>query len=350
MATTAKKSRVSKSKPAKTAAQSQNPISKLDVLGAVEKPLQDALLGIKELIDTHNHTAEQLDDQLRSDPELAREQSPTGRVGFSLAIDFNRFALALFRMGYTTLETVRTIKWEDLQECGLPRALSRSAANILRNQKDEDDPKSLAQEVMKINVKHAPLNHLLAWYNTNQTSHSPELLKRLKSFCEDHRCIVADDDGVVLVKESMERLDVLKAGLTGLPNFCLKDGKNYKIYKVGEVANKYFNENPLYPGTPLIGTVCPTTNFDWSKIAPNKKITTYLAITETNELTINSTLDARAAIKHISAESVEELFPMAYQKYRDLIAKGMIPQLILSSQSSDDDEPKTKQDPFHIRT
>lgn len=348
MAATAKKPRVSKSKTAKAEKpQNQHPISKLDVLGAVEKPLQDALLGVKELIDTHNHTAEQLDEQLRSDPELAKEQSPTGRTGFSLTIDFNRFALSLFRMGYTTLETVRSIKWEDLQECGLPRALSRSAANILRSQKD-DDSKSLAQEVMRINVKHSPLNHLLAWYNTNQASHSPELLKRLKSFCDDHRCIVAGDDGVVLVKESMDRLELLKAGMD-LPNYHLSDGKNYKVYKIGEVANKYFNENPLYPGTPLIGTVCPNTNFDWAKVAPAKKITAYLAITETNELTINSTLDARAALKHINTESVEELFPLAYQKYRDLIAKGGTPQLILSSQSSDD-EPKTKQDPFHVRS
>ena len=280
--------------------------------------------------------------------EVVKSHNDTVKmIDFNMIVNFHDFLLKVIKAGYTSIASAQGMKWEDLQNCGLPPAIARTVATIFRSA--QNLPANSLDNTQRESHKLRGLTfaQLLARYDIN-SSRDPELHKRLQPFCGDHQFIIVDDGGKVLVEDSVDRLGLLEAGFA-LPPFHMANGKLYQVYKLGERPDQVFEENPFYPGTPLIKGKCPKTGIDWAKVDLKTRQIAYLAVTRTNEIDVSNTTHARAALTALLENAVLTA-QVATQAWINLSSLNNLPSLILSKGTTSG-KPAAKQDPFgHVRT
>lgn len=255
--------------------------------------------------------------------------------------------------GGTTDASLREMTWEDLQLCGLPRVLARQIANQVFRKSDE--PAVIAKPLTSGRVTMMTLAECFSLYDITGESNAP-ITDRLLKESKGLRCVVLNEDGSVNAQHSATALREIKDGLSDRDVFTDK-GKVYRVVKVGERPDVYFDENPLMPGQPLRSGTCDRSNRSWDNITQNVRQLLYIAVTQTKELTIMSVDDIHRILDSLKAlapsdalQYVLERYPRANIRFMDLQQTNQLPMLKIKSGYSKNGG---SNDPFyskHVRT
>ena len=129
----------------------------------------------------------------------------------------------------------------------------------------------------------------------------------------------------------------------------LVGGVPKQIFKIGERADNYADENPIYPGRVLrSGGTCDQTGRSWDGISTVIRQLLHIAVTETRELSIKSLDDAHNALDKAVSTDAEKTIRSRYQEasifFDECMKTGELPvlKIALGSNSSNN----TKEDPF----
>lgn len=180
----------------------------------------------------------------------------------------------LAAIGGASDEVLRdSCKYEDLEECGVPRLLARHIVESIFREKKGPEAPPLAGALSTTKIKSLPHTDLLAAYIPGDDG---KITKRLKEISKGLRCIVFTDDGLVDVTTSMGILDAIKIGHAERKTVQV-EGRIREIYAVGQLPDRYVDENPMYPGRPLFpGETCDQTNRSWAGVGLEARQLIYL--------------------------------------------------------------------------
>jgi hypothetical protein len=216
-------------------------------------------------------------------------------------ISWDNILAKLKRMGGTTDQNLRQMTWEDLEDCGVPRILARTIVNgIFRKNGDEaSKPRILTANRV------AAMSFVELFKNYDPTGETnPAVRDRLATECDGKRCVVFDprDNTTILADESAKRLREIKDGLGDI-DVTQVNGVPCPVYYIGERPDtEPIEENFLYPGEMLRNGICTRTNRDVSGVPVVARQIVYLAITDTNELSINSVEDAQRVLDTLDCD------------------------------------------------
>lgn len=254
--------------------------------------------------------------------------------------------------GGTSVETLREMTWEDLQDCGIPRVLARRIANQIFRKREDAAPKPLKPG----KVLGLTFEQLFEQYDPFG-ERNPAVTERLEKESKGARCVVFNRDGSVNAVESAQLLRDLKDDCPERETVSTNEGM-LRVYRVGEGPNRFRDENPLYPGESLRRGVCEHTNRSWDSVPLTVRQIVYLAVSQTEELVISDIEDAHRVLDVLSGEDVvakvEARYPQAALKLRDLEDVGQSPTLKIRRGQKRRTRPSSN-DPFyggkgHIRT
>src|ERR1035437_4990305 len=198
----------------------------------------------------------------------------------AIKINWENIEKNLRNLGATSEDALKECKYEDLEECGVPKLLARQIARIFR----EDEKGELPTHVGKRKASRMTYNELFAYYDPEEEN---EISKKLKELSKNAKIIVFTQEGSVDVEKSVELLNEIKKGFPERNGgiYVGKEGDIRRIYKVGEKPNNFLEEDPLYPGRALRpGGISDQTNRSWAGIEKRVKQLLYLAVKETKEL------------------------------------------------------------------
>ena len=119
-------------------------------------------------------------------------------------ISFDEFTKKLRDLGGSSEEALKAASWEDLQDCGLPKIMARRLTFLFRQDSNGGDGKSS----IYISDKKASMlspKELVERYNPKDVKNP--VGKRLKSLSDGKAFIIFDDNGKVIVEESVKILD-----------------------------------------------------------------------------------------------------------------------------------------------
>lgn len=264
-----------------------------------------------------------------------------------LQINFDEFLKSLQKEGGTSEASIAQCSWEMLQKLGLPILIAKQVGKIFRG-KSNGESKSVYVSERKASCMTA--KELLERYNPKDVENA--VGDRLKKISRGMRCIVFNDDGSVNVEKSSEIIGDIQSDLPELEK-VLVGGVPKQIFKVGDRTDNYADENPIYPGRVLrSGDTCDQTGRSWDGVALTVRQLLYLAVTETNELKINSLDDAHNALDKAVSNDAENIIRSRYQEasiYFDECQKtGELPvlKIALGTNSSNG----RVEDPFYNKT
>ena len=267
-------------------------------------------------------------------------------------LSWDDILIKLKKRGGTTEETLREMTWEDIQDCGVPRILARRIANQVFRQTDEEltADKIAAMSFIKLFESYDP---------TGETNSA--VRDRLKAESDGRRCVVFDpsDATKILVLASVKALRQLKDGLPEQESVHItQSGSNGKVlaklYKIGETPNEFVGENFLYPGKILRDGVCDNTGRNLDAIPVEAQQIVYLAITATNEVTIDDVEAAHRVLDTLECDDpvgkAQSRYGKATLRLQELKLLGNEPKLLLRKNG----DPNRSNNPFntgsHVRT
>lgn len=233
----------------------------------------------------------------------------------------DKFKNDLVLMGGTTEEALSLLSWEDLRDgCKLPLLLAKQIANIFRS----------PESPTKIKVKDISEEELFKHYAPEK--HNNSIGMQLKKLSGGRKCVVFNDDNSVDVKMSARLLRELED--YGERDTVLVNSVRVEVYKIGEIPNKIFVENPLFIGKPLRSdNSCTETDFIWSPKLDVIRTILYLAIRETKELSIRTHVDAVNIIDLVDHQNGENRVRMRYKTasvlYDKLKKTNRLPSMML---------------------
>jgi len=208
-------------------------------------------------------------------------KSHNENVSEKFQVDIEDFIENLQQMGGTSEETLSACTWEDLQDCGLPKILSRRIANIFRKKNGIGSNKS--SYVSKQKAESMGLEELIERYNPKDPYNA--VGQRLKLISEGKKFLVFDDDGTLNVEESKKRLDDIIDGHEEIESIFIDD-KPVTLYAVGERLDLVTYIDPIFKKPLRKGELCSITKRSWSNIEKDIKQLIYLAVHCTGELSV----------------------------------------------------------------
>lgn len=278
---------------------------------------------VKSLIDTHNSN---VDDSSEA------------------KVDFDKFMGNLRKLGGTSEHTLKSVSWEDLQSCGLPVILARTASKIFRQEEDGNGSKS--GWVSPKMVQQMSIRDLLERYDPSESDTS--VAKRLSSISKGKKCIVFNNNGKVVIEASAQLIEDIKQGLPSMDTYVV-DGVPTLVYEIGRKPDQFFDENPIFPGRVLrSGQICDQTNRSWDGVPLIIRQLLWVAVSKTGELRINGAPDAHDVMDKVVVDKVWDekvlrtRFIKASLAYDELVKTNQVPMLKVSlgsSKSSKKDSP-----------
>lgn len=269
-------------------------------------------------------------------------------------VDFDSFCQKLAKFfGYDQPakiqdEDLSCLRFEDLEDCGLPRGKARRVAHFFR-QDIEDQPKvvvDISNDPDKLAASLSPVD-CVEHYNPDDPTNP--FGRRISQATGVKKCLAFGADnklhvGItkILVQEIIE----------GYPErqMVTIDEDYVPTYAVGEKPDKFVPENPVKPGTPLSSL----DGINWNSVPTNIKQLLYIAVRETRE--INKTglplsnaeeYDIFEKVQGKSFSQIARRFPLAAKELRHREAANTLPQLSIRIGSVVTNKPN---DPFHVRS
>jgi len=265
-----------------------------------------------------------------------------------IVIDFDEFFKKLKAAGGVTDEALKAVAWEDFDGKMLPKLppyTARQIANVFRAAKS--DKPNIITEKKALALSSA---ELLAHYASDRFNADSPVGKRLVDLSKGQRFLVFKEDNSLNQEASLTCLTDLIDGHDPQEVYVGSDGIPYETYPVGYKPNNFASENPLLPGQALRGNdeACGKTHRKWSAIPQKIRVLLRLAL-ESRELVldqigrIHDTLDLLVGkTPEIMVSTVNQRFPKATLKYRELEAAGTLPTLKINKNN----QSSRKQDPF----
>ncbi len=274
-------------------------------------------------------------------------ESHNENIDKELQINFDEFLKSLQKEGGTSEASLAQCSWEMLQKLSLPILIAKQVGKIFRG-KSDGESKSVYVSERKASCMTA--RELLERYNPKEVENA--VGERLQKISRGMRCIVFNDDGSVNVGKSAELIGDIQNDLPELDK-TLVGGVPKQIFKVGDKADNYADENPIYPGRVLrSGGACDQTGRSWDGVSTTVRQLLHIAVTETGELSIKSLDDAHNALdKAVSSDAVKNIrgrYQEASIYFDECQKTGELPvlKIALGSNSSNG----KKQDPFYNKT
>jgi hypothetical protein len=212
-------------------------------------------------------------------------------------IDFDEFTKKLRELGGSSEEALKAASFEDLHECGIPKIMARRLTYLFRKDGDEKNGKSTYISEKK--VVGLSYRELVERYNPKDVKNPVGW--RLKDLSGGKKFIVFNNDGKVIVKETVLLLEDIINGLPEIDRTFVRSIP-HMVYEVGDRPDAYLDENPLYPGRPLrSGETCDQTGRSWAGVDPQLRQFILLAISR-GEMSINTVADAHDVLDKVLSQ------------------------------------------------
>lgn len=267
----------------------------------------------------------------------------------SYKVNVDIFVDRLKKMGGVDDEALSAAKFEDLEECGLPKFLSRQIAAIFRTREKAESP----QYVKESQAKMLPLRRLIELYDIKESDNT--IGKVLSDKSKGQRFLVLNTDGSKNVDESLKQLEAIRDGHEPL-KFVMVNGLPLKAYSVGERPDSSGDINPLFPNEALRpGGICGETQRFWEGVGPEIRKIIYLAVKETQEINVSDSdlRDVHGILDLVTGPDalakIQVRFPKAVIKLSEMRNRGEEPSLRTQIRRNG----SGKNDPFygkHVRT
>lgn len=241
-------------------------------------------------------------------------------------LDPNEIIQKLKELGCISEDTLAEATWEDIQDCGVPKILSRRLASVFRERPKEDPITDPNQQKYTGKVSLMTTRQLIELYDW-EAPESP-VARRLNTLADGKRFLVYVDNQKD-VETSLQLFNELR-------DYGEKDTKIINesvvpVLKVGERLNNVADEHPLFPGVALRPGGLSNAEFEWGKIPLNKKQLLYLAV-QSGEVknTQNGTSDEAYIYEHLERSTLSSLFrayPKAAAVFANLESIDNLPKL-----------------------
>jgi hypothetical protein len=255
-------------------------------------------------------------------------------------VNVDEFQRKLKNFGGTTEEALSESKWEDLENCGLPRFLARKAAEIFRTAAAPDYSQLKPKTAEKMSVL-----YLLQEYEPS----NPDSVaaKELKKRSYGKKFVAISPGGKVHAEASNKLFTETVFKHFPERDTYEVDGDDFRVYAIGEGSPETFDESPIFKGRALRpdGTD-DQLNRSWDGVSAEVRQLIRLAIDE-GELKIthdkaHNTLDI--AIAPDAAKKLRQRYKKASVRYNELKEQGDLPKMKIARASA---AQVTKQDPFY---
>lgn len=259
------------------------------------------------------------------------EQHNSNVTEDSNKVDFDKFLEKLRNMGGSSDEALKAVSWEDLHDChdgGLPQIMARRLAYVFRQDSTDDGGGSAYISPKKVHS--LSRKELVERYDPKDVK-SP-VGKRLKDLSNGKAFIVFSNAGKILVDASVKLLEAIIDGLPEVKTTFV-EGRPLPVYNIGDRPDAYADANPLYPNRPLrADEVCDQTGRSWAGVDVSIRQLLYIAISESEELEINTVADAgdtmdRVMAKDTTLDTLRSRYPDASQLYDEQEKEGRLPLL-----------------------
>ena len=230
-----------------------------------------------------------------------------------------------------------------------PRVLAKEVAKIFRGKDSEFKVENLPQGITAVTPKKVndlSLRELVE--RLDPTDPGSKVGIRLHSMSKGQKFIVFLSGQAIDVDTTVKILSEVKQGFPGRENIEI-NGAIKMVYALGQLPDNYADENPLYPGRPLRpdGT-CDQTGRSWEGVSQTIRQLVYLAINETNELsvTVPNGIQVANDILNVALASdgekqLRSRFRKTSLKFDELSKTGNLPNLKISLSNGED-----KNNPF----
>lgn len=261
----------------------------------------------------------------------------------------------IHQIGGTSEDNLKSMTWEDLQECGLPKLLARRIANEVFRQKDAPAaPKPYIGPMTEMRVATLNATALLGIFDP-EGEVNPAVTKRLMELSSGKPFIVYELDGTVNVPASVDLLKEIRRGEPAREQVTV----GHTVVRprpANYVPRELVNENPLFPKTALRSDdSCPISGRSYKGIALRPRQVMYLAL-QTKELTIQGKEDIHNMLDKLDGRTEEQMnlflstrYPKAVLLLNEMELAGKNLPLRVTTGSAEDNR---KEDPFgkHVRT
>ncbi len=242
-------------------------------------------------------------------------------------------------------DDISCMRFEDLEDCGLPRGKARRVAQIFRGQETETPaPTKVVMDVTSDPEKHAAiLSPVECVDHYNPEDPSNPYGQRIAVATGKRKCIVFDPSGQFHAEMTKLLVQEIIDGYPERESVTVDDVPGLLVYAVGERPDRFVPENPAKPGTPL----SRMPDFDWKTIPTDIQQLLYIAVKETKEAAGDSEYDLWDKIYGKNFNQVAKRYPKAAVVFRSREAANTLPQLKIRIGNGKGQKPN---DPFHVRS
>jgi hypothetical protein len=245
-------------------------------------------------------------------------------VGGDAEAMWSGFHAKLVAAGGTSDEALKACSFEDLEECGLPKLLAKSVAQVFRG-RDESRRGVSTQRASSMSVQ-----ELVDLYDPREADNA--VGTRLKTITKGLRCVVFNRDGSVNTAVMAELVNAIREGFPERAVYLI-DGNPEIVYHVGDRPDLMFDEDPLYPSYVLQpnGDSTEAPGLNWSGVSQGAKVLVYLGVRDTREIRVGDINDAHLVFELASSEEAVKKLRSRYTKtavrYDELERLGQLPVL-----------------------
>jgi hypothetical protein len=223
----------------------------------------------------------------------------------------------------------------------------RMAIRFLRGPKDSPKTTEIDTEMVALQSKYGfrmrmedlGIEELLPYYKPTKKNRIYETL--VKKFGSKPVIAFKPDSTEVAIEETCNYIADIENGLPEEESIEV-DGELVKLYSVGKIPNQVVDEDPLFEGQPLKRGRSVVNRFNWTNVELEVR-QFFRILVDRNDVNSNDRINLTKLIYN-SLKELKELFPEAYQQYKELKAKGDLPKLVLSL----DESTAKRNDPFSI--
>lgn len=247
-------------------------------------------------------------------------------------IDIDQFFSMLKIMGGTSESRLSSLSWEDISNILpttevngrtiKPMLLAKDICKVFRTDAEPTPPRISLSRAKYMDTKELLRAYSQILKESQVLDPSNEVVKRLREISKDQKCIVRVNNEVD-VETSYMLIVELSRGFKPRDTVMVS-GSSYQVYKVGEVAEEYGAENPLYPGEALrpFDESCTHTGFVWKDVPLKTRQILRLA----KQLGKLDKVDA-VRLHEIVKLPLESCYPAAAAEYNQLALSGNLPSL-----------------------
>ena len=249
--------------------------------------------------------------------------------------------------GKLTDRDLCTARFEDIEDCGVPRIKARQIARRLRGDEDQQPvaPQKVVIDLASDPEKHAAtLSPVQLVEHYDADNHTNPYGKRLKEITEGRRCIVFNTDGKLNVEITKGLVDeIVNLSYPERNTVTLEDGPA-PVYKVGIRPDRYADENPADPGKPLYQNGESEAGCLWGPLALDIRQLVNLCIRRGDCDLEEGDLFEKVEGKTFANLSKQPRFRTAAVEYQEKKKLGTLPQLKLVL--GEGGKPRGKNNPF----